>query len=285
VTRWREDSTRDCWGTFFFLRDVETGDVWSAGFQPAGTEADSYEVIYSEDRAKIIQGHSSLTITLEIVVSPEDDAELRRLTVTNLENRDREIDFTSYAEIVLAPQGADVAHPAFSNLFVQTEFVSGLDTLLATRRPRTADESQVWLAHLAAIEGDTGGEPQYETDRARFLGRGRGIRTPLSVIDGGPLLNSAGPVLDPIVSLRHRVALAPGETVHLLYTTLLAQSRDEVLEITEKYRPAHVPGRGTPLPASRQPSHLHRSNPARDASGRGAQRGRPRGSLALRHFR
>ncbi len=236
ITRWREDSTRDCWGSFVFLRDVETKEVWSAGFQPAGTEAEHYEVVYSEDRAKIIQRHDSLTITLEIVVSPEDDAELRHLTVTNLEDRDREIDFTSYAEVVLAPQGADIAHPAFSNLFVETEFVARLDALLATRRPRSSDERQVWLAHLATVEGETVDEVQYETDRAQFLGRGRGIRTPLSVIDGGPLSNTTGAVLDPIVSLRHRVAITPGETVHLLFTTLVAPSREEALEIVEKYR-------------------------------------------------
>ena len=236
VTRWREDTTRDCWGTFVFLRDAETGDVWSAGFQPSGTEADHYDVVYSEDRAKIMQRHRSLTITLEIVVSPEDDAELRRLTVTNLENRDREIDFTSYAEIVLAPQGADVAHPAFSNLFVETEFVPELGTLLATRRPRSADEPQVWLAHLTAVEGETVDTLQYESDRARFLGRGRGVRTPLSLIDGGTLSNTAGTVLDPIVSLRQRVAIPRGATVHLVFTTLVAPSREEALEIAEKYR-------------------------------------------------
>ncbi len=235
ITRWREDSTRDCWGSFIFLRDVETGDVWSAGFQPAGTEADHYEVVYSEDRAKIIQRHGSLTMTMEVVVSPEDDAELRHLTVTNLENRDREIDFTSYAEIVLAPQGADLAHPAFSNLFVETEFVEELDTVLATRRPRSADEPQVWLAHVVAVEGETKGELQYETDRSRFLGRGRGVRTPLSVIDGGPLSNTTGAVLDPIVSLRRRVVIPHGETVHVLYTTLVAPSREQAVEIAEKY--------------------------------------------------
>ncbi len=236
VTRWREDVTRDCWGTFFFLRDAESGETWSAGFQPSGAEADHYEVVYSEDRAKIRQVHHSLSITLEVVVSPEDDAELRRLKITNLENRDREIDVTSYAEVVLAPQGADVAHPAFSNLSVETEFVPEMGTLLARRRPGAAVDPQVWLAHLVAVEGETVGPLQFETDRARFLGRGRGIRTPLSVNDGGPLSNTAGPVLDPIVSLRHRVTLPAGGTTHLVFTTLVAPSRDEALEIAEKYR-------------------------------------------------
>ena len=236
VTRWREDTTRDCWGTFVFLRDVETGGVWSAGFHPSGTTMDQYDVVYSEDRARIVQSDRSLWITVEIVVSPEDDAELRQVTVTNRENRHREIDFTSYAEVVLAPQASDEAHPAFSNLFVETEFVPHLGALLATRRPRSADEPKVWLVHLAALEGEAVGPLQYESDRARFLGRGRGIRTPVSVIDGGPLTNSVGTVLDPIVSLRHRMALAPQATLRIVYTTLVAQSREEALQIAEKYQ-------------------------------------------------
>jgi len=236
VTRWREDTTRDCWGTFIFLRDAKTGDVWSAGFQPSGTEMDRYRVVYAEDRAKIMQRDRSLSITLEIVVSPEDDAELRQLTVTNLETRGREIDFTSYAEVALAPQAADEAHPAFSNLFVETEFVPELETLLATRRPRSAGEPQPWLAHVAAIEGEVVGTYQYESDRARFLGRGRGVRTPASVIENEPLTNTAGTILDPIVSLRYRVAIPAGGTVRLVFTTLVAPSRDEALDIAEKYR-------------------------------------------------
>jgi cyclic beta-1,2-glucan synthetase len=264
VTRWREDTTRDPWGTFVFMRDAETGDVWSAGFQPSGSEADHYEVTYSEDRAKIMQRFRSLTTTLEIVVSPEDDAELRRLTVTNLENLDREIDFTSYAEIALAPQGADLAHPAFSNLFVETEFVPELGTLLATRRPRSADEPQVWLAHLAAVEGETVDELQYESDRARFLGRGRGVRTPISVIDGGPLSNTAGTVLDPIVSLRQRVAIPAGGTVNLVFTTLVASSREAALEIAEKYREPATFGRESSLAWTQAQVQLHHLRISRD---------------------
>jgi cyclic beta-1,2-glucan synthetase len=235
VTRWREDTTRDDWGTFLFLRDVGSGEVWSAGFQPSGTAVDHYEVVYSEDRAKIVQRDRSLAITLEIVVSTEDDAELRQLTVSNVGNRDREIDVTSYAEVVLASQDADEAHPAFSNLFVETEFVPELATLLATRRPRSADEPPIWLAHLAAVEGEPASPPQYETDRARFLGRGREIRTPLCVYDGAPLSGTTGAVLDPIVSLRQRLLIAQGATVRLVFTTLVARSREEALQTAEKY--------------------------------------------------
>jgi cyclic beta-1,2-glucan synthetase len=236
VTRWREDTTRDDWGTFIFLRDVDTGDVWSAGFQPSGTEVDYYEVVYSEDRAKIIQRDRSLSITLEIVVSPDDDAELRQLTVTNVGSGDREIDITSYAEVVLAPQDADESHLAFSKLFVETEFVPEFETLLATRRPRSAGEPRVWLAHVASVAGEPAAPLQHETDRARFLGRGRAVRSALCVLDGGSLSGTTGAVLDPIVSLRQRLAIPQGATVRLAFTTLVAPTRDEALQLAEKYR-------------------------------------------------
>jgi len=257
VTRWREDTTCDDWGSFIFLRDAKTGDVWSAGFQPSGTEADAYDVVYSEDRAKIMQRHRSVSTALEIVVSPEDDAELRRLTVTNLEDRDREIDVTSYAEVVLAPQGADEAHPAFSNLFVETEFVSELGTLLASRRPRSADEPRAWLAHLIALEGETLDGLEYESDRARFLGRGHGIRTSLSVVDGEPLSNTAGTVLDPIMSLRRRVVIPGRGTAHLVFTTLVAHSREEILAKAEKYRQRETFERESSLAWTQAQVQLH----------------------------
>ncbi len=235
VTRWREDRTRDAWGTYVFLRDAHSGQVWSAAYQPSGVEPDSYEVAFSEDHVEIRRRDGAIATTLEVVVSPEHDAEVRRVSITNLGLRTREIEMTSYAEIVLAPPAADAAHPVFSNLFVQTEFAPELGALLATRRPRSHGEPQVWAAHVVVAEGETVGELQYETDRARFLGRGRGIRTPMSVIDGHPLSNTVGAVLDPIVSLRRRVRLAPGASARVTFSTLIAPSRDEALALADEY--------------------------------------------------
>ena len=235
VTRWCEDRTRDAWGTYVFLRDGHSGQVWSAAYQPSGVEPDSYEVAFSEDHVEIRRRDGAIATTLEVVVSPEHDAEVRRVSITNLGLRTREIELTSYAEIVLAPPAADAAHPAFSNLFVQTEFAPELGALLATRRPRSHGEPQVWAAHVVVAEGETVGELQYETDRARFLGRGRGIRTPMSVIDGHPLSNTVGAVLDPIVSLRRRVRLAPGASARVTFSTLIAPSRDEALALADEY--------------------------------------------------
>jgi cyclic beta-1,2-glucan synthetase len=236
VTRWREDVTCDCWGTYVFLRDVHSGEVWSAGHQPTGVEADRYEVRFSEDRAEIVRRDGSLVTTLEVAVSPEDDGEVRRVSISNLGSRSREIELTSYAEVVLCAPAADAAHPAFSKLFVETEFAADVGALLATRRPRSPGEPQVWAAHLAVVEGESVGEAQFETDRARFLGRGNTIRAPVSVTDGRRLSNATGAVLDPIFSLRRRVRLAPGSTARVAYWTLLGPSREQVLDVADKHQ-------------------------------------------------
>ena len=236
VTRWREDATRDSWGTYVFLRDVQSGAVWSAGYQPTGVEPDSYRVTFSEDHAEFHRRDGAITTALEVLVSPEDDAEIRRVSVTNLGPHVRELELTSYAELVLAPPAADTAHPVFSNLFVQTEALPDLGGLLATRRVRSAGEPSVWAAHTVVVEGQIGGGAQYETDRGRFLGRGRTIRTPMSVIDGRPLSNTAGSVLDPIFSLRRRIRLDPGASARLIFSTLVAPSRDAAVALADKYR-------------------------------------------------
>ena len=178
ITRWREDATRDDSGSYLFLRDVESGTVWSAGYQPCGVEPDSYEVTFTEDRAEFIRTDGTLTTTLEVVVSPEDDAEVRRISIANTGATVRDIDVTSYGELTLAPPAADTAHPAFSKLFVQTQYVAKLGVLLATRRRRSPGEPEIWAAHHVVVEGETVGPSEYETDRARFLGRGREVHEP-----------------------------------------------------------------------------------------------------------
>ena len=257
VTRWREDVTRDSWGSYLFVRDRHTGTVWSAGHQPSGREADSYDVEYSEDKVEFSRRDGPIATRQTIVVSTEHDAEIRRVSLTNLGSQAREIELTSYAEIVLAPQAADVAHPAFQNLFIQTEFAPDVNALLATRRPRSPGERQVWAAHVAAIEGQLPGVIQYETDRARFLGRGQSIRAPAGVIDGRPLSNTVGPVLDPIFSLRLRIQLPAGETAHAIFSTVVAESRDEVLDLADRYRDAATFERAATLAWTQAQVQLH----------------------------
>ncbi|MDD5035298.1 MAG: glucoamylase family protein, partial [Methylococcaceae bacterium] len=234
VTRWREDVTRDAWGSYLYLRDVASGQVWSAGYQPTAAVPDHYEVLFAEDRVRITRTDGSLVSTLEIVVSPEDDAEIRRLSLTNNGLQAREIEITSYAEVVLAPMAADIAHPAFSNLFVHTEYLPQAHGLIAQRRRRAARDRKIWAAHLLAGR-QTGDRIQYETDRARFVGRGQTLREPIAVIDGRPLTNTVGAVLDPIFSLRTRVRIEVGATEHVMFTTLVAASRQAVEDAADKY--------------------------------------------------
>ena len=235
VTRWREDTTRDDTGSYIFLRNVDSGEVWSAAYQPSAVEPDSYEVTFTEDRAEFIRVDGDLTTTLEIVVSPEDDAEVRRASVFNSGGRALDIEVTSYSEVVLAPPASDAAHQTFSKLFVQTEYVAKAGALLATRRRRSAHDPEIWAAHYAVVEGEVIGEAQIETDRVRFLGRGRGVRSPVAVMDGRRLSNTVGTVLDPVFALRYRVRIAAGATARIAYWTLVAPTRAAALDLVDKH--------------------------------------------------
>jgi cyclic beta-1,2-glucan synthetase len=257
ITRWREDVTCDGWGTYVFLRDTRSGALWSAGYQPSGATADRYDVAFSEGRAEIIRRDGTITTTLEVAVSSEDDAEVRRVSITNRGNQVREIELTSYAEIVLAPHADDDAHPAFSKLFVETEFVADVGAVLATRRPRSPDQAQIWVAHLAVVEGETVGDIQFETDRARFIGRGREVRTPIAMAARAPLTNTVGTVLDPIVSLRRRVRIPPQATVRVAFWTMIAPSRQEALDLADKHHEAMAFDRATTLAWTQAQVQLH----------------------------
>jgi cyclic beta-1,2-glucan synthetase len=257
VTRWREDPTCDDWGSYVFLRDVHSGEVWSAAFQPSGVEPDEYDVAFLEGRAEIVRRDGTLTTTLEVLVSTEDDAEVRRVSIANSGASEREIEVTSYAELVLTAQGADLAHPAFSKLFVETEYLANVGAILATRRRRAPTEPEIWAAHLAVVDGEAVGKQEIETDRARFLGRGRNLRTPLAVIDGRPLSNTVGTVLDAVFALRRRVRIAPGAIVRIAFWTMVAPTREAVLDLADKHRDATAFDRAAMLAWTQAQVQLH----------------------------
>ncbi len=235
VTRWREDATRDEWGSFVFLRDADSGFVWSASAQPAASGVEHGSVVFDEDHAEFSRRDGTLATSMEVLVSGEDDGEVRRLSLVNSGRRAREIELTSYAEIVLAPADADLAHPAFAKLFVQTEFLPEFGALLATRRPRSPQDAPVWAAHFAVVEGEVAAPVQYESDRARFLGRGRGLALAAAMADGASLSGTAGTVLDAVFALRQRVRIAPGKSARVAFWTLVAPSRAELLHLIDKH--------------------------------------------------
>ena len=221
VTRWREDVTRDSWGSYLFLRDTASGAVWSAGHQPSGVEADSYDVRYSEEHAEFSRRDGSIVTAMTVVVSAEHDAEIRRVSLTNLGSQAREIELTSYAEIVLAPLAADVAHPAFGNLFVQTEYAPDIGALLATRRPRSRDEGQVWAAHVLAVEGASTPLPVDENRPPRPWPDSP--VSPSRSWTGGPCRTRSGPCWTRSSASAAACRWLPA-TAHVTFSTVVAES-------------------------------------------------------------
>ncbi len=235
LTRWREDATCSDRGSFIFLRDCRDGQVWSAARQPGGRDPDDQHVIFGEDHARFVRRDGTLTTTMDVLVSGEDDGEVRRLSLINNGRRSLDIELTSYAEMALAVPAADLAHPAFSKLFVQTEFLAEFGALVATRRPRSPDEPRVWVAHFAVVEGEVAGEPQYETDRARFLGRGLQVADAAAMRDGQGLSGTVGTVLDPVFALRQRVTVRPGQTTRIAFWMVAAATRDDLIDLIDRH--------------------------------------------------
>jgi cellobiose phosphorylase len=236
VTRWREDATCDGWGTFCYLCDAATGALWSSAYQPTRRSSKNYEAIFVQGRAEYRRRDEDIDAHTEIAVSPEDDVEVRRVTLTNLSPKTRTIELTSYAEVVLAPLNADLAHPAFSNLFVQTEILRNSQAILCTRRPRAPGEKPPWMFHLMTMQGTPAGDTSYETDRAKFIGRSRSVANPAAMDDSAPLTNTDGAVLDPIVAIRRGVVIQPDTSANWHIISGMAETRAAALALIDKYR-------------------------------------------------
>jgi len=255
VTRWREDPTRDAWGQFLYVRDPGSGRFWSATHHPADRATGTMEYCFPIDRAEFRRVADGIETSVVITVATEDDAEVRALKLTNQSDQVRELDVTSYLEVVLATASADAAHQAFAKLFVETEFVPEHGALIASRRPRSAEEPRTWAVHVCAVEDEAVGAIEHETDRARFLGRGRSTRHPAAM--DAPLSGSTGAVLDPVFSLRRRVRIGAGKSARLLFTTAVADTREAALALAEKYADPVSANRAPTLAWTHAQSQLH----------------------------
>ena len=236
VMRWRADGTRDDTGQWIYVRDTSSDAMWSVAHQPTHVQADVYNVAFSTDRVVFDRRDGFIETRTEVVVIPSEQAEVRRVTLVNRSRTTRELELTSYGEVVLSDPEADRAHPAFQKLFVQTEWVPERGALLASRRPRSADEPRPWCAHVVATGPERIGKVTCETDRARFLGRGRTIRAPRALDADSPLSGTVGAVLDPIVALRVRVRIEPGRSATIAFTTAVAGTRDAAVQLADRYR-------------------------------------------------
>ncbi|HSP18646.1 MAG TPA: glucoamylase family protein, partial [Myxococcaceae bacterium] len=236
VTRWRADATADSAGQHCYVKDVTRGRLWSTAHQPVCAGADSFHVSMATDRVVFHRTDGLVETRTEITTVPDDSAEVRRVTVTNNSGVPCEIELTSYGELVLAPPDADRAHPAFGNLFVETAWHSWCSAVTGTRRPRSPSEQRVWCAHVVATGEERVGPVTCETDRSRFLGRGRSPRTPAALDAGAQLSCTTGAVIDPIFALRCRLRLEPGRSASAAFTTLVTTSLERALELADRYR-------------------------------------------------
>jgi len=246
VTRWRQDRTRDPGSQFLYLRDVQSGAVWSAAYQPTATEPDSYLVELLADKVTFERLDHEIATKLEIAVSPGDDAEVRRVSLTNRSDLPREIELTSYVELGLGSIAESVANPGFGKLFVETEWIGESTALLARRRPRSARDPAAVGFHVLSMRGPTQAQVEWETDRMRFLGRGRGPDDP-QALDGRGLSGTTGAVLDPILSLRTRLRLAPGGFARVSFTTGVADSEANARACAQKHHDHGVAARAFAL--------------------------------------
>ena len=235
VNRWRGDGLKDCGGQFLFIRNCRTGQVWSATFQPTCKKPDFYEVIYSIDKAEYRRSDGDIESHLEIAVSPDQNVEHRQLKLTNRGSRPCELEITSYVEVVLIPQAADLAHPAFQKLFIETEYLAEETALVAKRRPREHNGETMWAIHVLASTDVANEDIQYESSRMEFLGRGRDLRTPAAMEPDARLSGTVGAVLDPIFSLRCRVTVPGNSSVTIALTTGTATSREEALRLSDQF--------------------------------------------------
>ncbi len=237
VTRWHEDATIDNTGIFCYIRDLDNESSWSAAFQPSLKTAESYEVVFSQGRAEFRRLEQNFETHTEIVVSSEDDVEMRRVHISNRSRRKRTLEVTSYAEVVLTTAAADAAHPAFSNLFVQTEILPQRDAILCTRRPRGAGDPQPWMFHLMKVHNATDiRDVSFETDRSIFIGRTRTVHEPDALSKNMPLSNSQGAVLDPIVAIRYRFTIEAHDSVTIDMVIGMAENKEACTSLVEKYQ-------------------------------------------------
>ena len=233
VTRWRADTTCDVPGPVCYIRDLDGGILWSVTHQPVRSPELRYAWNFTPGKAEFRRRSGPCDTFTEIAVSAEDDAEVRRVTLVNVSRQPCRLELTSYLELALAPHKADRAHPAFNKLFIETEWLPQSQALLARRRPRSPQDQPVWVAHLMVLESPAGSPPEFETDRARFLGRGRTLENPEAI--GRALTGSVGSVLDPIFSLRRRVTIAPNQRFQFSIVTVVAESREAVMSLIERY--------------------------------------------------
>ena len=236
VSRWRADPTEDRWGTFIFLRDTASGQWWSATAEPRSIEGEKAKVAFSDEKVEYSKTVGDLTSDVECIVATEHDAEGRRVTLLNMGTEDRFIEVTSYLEPALASDDVDSGHPVFTRMFVRTEIGNSGDVIRAERNKRDYNEPDMSVAHLVVDNAGSERPTEFETDRRKFLGRGRTLAEAAAFDPGATLSGTDGFTMDACLSLRRVVRVPAGKKVSIIFWTIAAPNREEVDKAVERYR-------------------------------------------------
>ncbi|OQB16078.1 MAG: N,N'-diacetylchitobiose phosphorylase [Firmicutes bacterium ADurb.Bin193] len=238
ITRFRGDLQNGAYGNFVYIKDITRGGMWSNFVAPLFENHDKYRVVFSGHKAEFYRSYEGIDTSTEIIVSPEDNAEIRKLTIANHTDEDLLLEITNYQEITLTAHSEDYAHPAFSNLFIRTEYDEGLDCIIAGRRPRGEEAKAVYALQTICVNGDKQGRTEFETDRAKFTGRKNTLQNPVVMSEGAEMSRTAGAVLDPIMSQRFKLKIESGSVSSFAVITAYGETREEVIELAHKYRNA-----------------------------------------------
>ena len=236
LTKWVEDPVKDAVGSFYYIRNVYKNKVWSPTFHPCRVKGDEMKMEFSLGKIAFYRTDGDIHTSMQAIVVPDLDAEIREITLCNNGNEPCLLELTSFLELSLNHHERFQSHPVYSKMFIETEFVSGLDVLLAHRRNDSLQQPGPYMAHMLNVEGNTIGTLEYETDRSSFIGLGRSLSNPYVIQTGHPLSGTAGAVLDPIFSLRRQVNLPPHRKARFFSITAVARTRQEVLDICRKLR-------------------------------------------------
>ena len=255
ISRWREEPVRDSWGSYVYIRDVLSDQIWSPSYQPCKVESPEQRILFELDKVTFVRKDDDIETCMELCVSPEADAEVRRITITNHGDQMKVLEITSFVEIALSNQIADDAHTAFSKLFIRTAYEKESKCLVAGRRKREAKDKALWSAHALTAEGHTLGPAEFETDRAAFIGRGHGLAEPQSI--RCRLKGKTGSVADPAFVMRHRIQVKPGEQAHVFAVTSVAETREEAVDIVSRLTNANAVDRAFKLAWNRSRIELH----------------------------
>lgn len=234
IYRWKEDLIHSSWGKFFYIKDSTTNEYTSSTYEPCKEQGDKYEVNFYLYKAEFVKVWKELELNTTIQVIPEDNCEIRTICIKNNSDEERIIEVTSYSEIVLQGYNGDIAHPAFGNLFITTEYIDDLNGILAKRRPRSEKEKDIYTIESTMCECDF--PIEYDTARLSFIGRNNSKANPIALQENNPLKNNIGNVLDPIIAIKRKVRINKGESKVIKYITITGNSKDEVMSKSRAYQ-------------------------------------------------